>query len=82
MGNLTSLLWQASISGEIHPAEEGLDSGESVLREWWVVPGGQWFCVLPFTSQSPFGGADAEQADVTVLALPLFTADHRSAWIV
>lgn len=26
MGN--SLLWQASISGEIHPAEEGFNSGE------------------------------------------------------
>lgn len=42
-------------------------------------PRAQWFCVPPSTSQRAFGGADAGQADGTVLALPLLTAGHSCA---
>lgn len=81
MGNLTYLLWQASISGEIHPVEEGLSSRERsgvFLGSAGWVPG--WFCASPSTSQRPFGGADAEQGWCDSTDSPTFHS-RSQVWI-
>lgn len=85
MGNLTSVLWQASISGEIHPVEEGLDSRE---RSGVFLGSGEWshgtsgsVCLHPHPKDR-LEVLTLSRADVTVLDLPLFTANHNCGSIL